>query len=99
MVLISVCRIIKPRRALSTIRHLQRLQSGTSNPIPGGPVAALLEKIDKGELIRDDYQVTIAEELQKVYQNLQTYQPPKPSLFGKLFGGHSSKEPDAPRGL
>jgi len=96
MVLISVCRLLKPR-TLSSLGHLQKLQA-SSHPAPGSPVAVLLEKIDKGELIRDEYQLQITEELQKVYEDLQTYQPPKPSLLGKWFGGHS-KGPDSPNGL
>lgn len=96
MVLIGVCRLIKPR-TLSSLRHLQKLNS-SSQPTPGGPVATLLEKIDKGELIRDDYQIQVVGELQKVYEELQQYEPPKPSLFGTLFGGRSSKM-ESPKGL
>lgn len=96
MVLISVCRLIKPR-TLSSLRHFQKLNSSTQLT-PGSPVATLLEKIDKGELIRDDYQVQVADELQTVYQELQGYEPPKPSLFGKMFGGRSSKM-ESPKGL
>jgi peroxisome-assembly ATPase len=96
MVLISVCRLIKPR-TLSSLRHLQKLNSST-HPAPGSPVATLLEKIEKGELLRDDYQVQIAGELQSVYQELQQYEPPKQSLFGKMFGGRSSKM-ESPKGI
>ncbi|KAF4517301.1 hypothetical protein B566_EDAN008635 [Ephemera danica] len=70
----------------------------TVNGNPGGPVAELQDKIGRGELMKDDYQLIIAKELQRVYDELQGYQPASPGLFSKWFGG-SAKNKKIPQGL
>ncbi|XP_059470407.1 putative ATPase N2B [Neocloeon triangulifer] len=99
MAIISVCRLVRLRtwNQFCAIQRLNSSQITTSSPPPGSPVAVLHEKIDKGELIRDDYQLLIAEELQRVYLDVQSYQPQKPSLLGRWFG--AEKKIEAPQGL
>lgn len=53
---------------------------------------ALEKKIQKDELKPDEHQVKITEELQRIYDQIQTYQPPDttgasatPGFFSKLF--------------
>ncbi|GJQ84324.1 hypothetical protein Trydic_g5262 [Trypoxylus dichotomus] len=60
-----------------------------------GPVDILESKLKRGQLLRDEQQYEVAEALQRVYEDLQTYDPPKDSVFHKLFG----KPKDNVRGL
>lgn len=60
-----------------------------------GPVEVLENKLKKGELLRDEQQNEVAEALQRVYEDSQTYDPPKDTVFSKLFG----KPRDSPQGL
>ncbi|XP_066990997.2 putative ATPase N2B [Anabrus simplex] len=61
-----------------------------------GPISILQEKIRTGELMPDDYQKQIAERLQRVYEDIRTYSPPRRGLFYKLFKG---KVENVPLGL
>lgn len=51
-----------------------------------GPVDVLESKLKKGQLLRDEQQYEVAEALQRVYEEIQTYDPPKDSVLNKLFG-------------
>lgn len=61
------------------------------------PVAALKSKIDSGELISDEYQIRVAERLQRVYDEVKNYTPPSQGFIKKWLG--SSKRENIPRGL
>lgn len=65
-----------------------------------GPVKALEKKIERKELQPDDHQVKITEELQRIYDQIQSYQPPDtagasatPGFFSKLFHTKTKLDP------
>ncbi|KAK5650135.1 hypothetical protein RI129_001164 [Pyrocoelia pectoralis] len=60
-----------------------------------GPLDALYEKIDKGELMPDPIQVKVCEALQQVYDKIEDYHPAENGIFNKLFGGKRK----VPKGL
>jgi predicted ATPase len=62
------------------------------------PLEVLKRKIQKGELMNDEYQLKIAEDLETVYQDVKQYVPEKPSIFTKWIG-KSKKKKKAPKGL
>lgn len=62
-----------------------------------GPVSELSKKISNGELSPDEHQSRIAEDLQRVYDEIQNYSPPNDSLFSKLFTKKVKKK--SPKGL
>ncbi|XP_034950509.1 putative ATPase N2B [Chelonus insularis] len=66
--------------------------SGTS------PLEVLKSKIAKGELIEDEYQIRIVQSLERVYNELNKYEPAKASFFSKLLGKKSNKK-NTPKGL
>jgi len=53
------------------------------NQLP--PVQALQDRINRGELTQDDNQMKVMEALERVYHEVQSYSPPTPSVFDKLF--------------
>lgn len=60
-----------------------------------GPVVILEKKIRNNELQKDDVQLGIAQQLQKIYYSVSNYSPPNNSLFTRIF---KSKH-EAPKGL
>lgn len=62
------------------------------------PAEVLKRKVTKGELMHDQHQIKIVEELQKVYQNIQGYEPEKDSFLTKWIGKNKKKK-KAPKGL
>uniref|UniRef100_A0A0C9RST8 N2B_0 protein n=1 Tax=Fopius arisanus TaxID=64838 RepID=A0A0C9RST8_9HYME len=64
----------------------------------GGPIEVLRNRIAKGELVEDDYQMKITENLQTVFERVHKYEPEKPGFFSKFIGkGKRRKKP--PKGL
>ncbi|XP_046617284.1 putative ATPase N2B isoform X1 [Neodiprion virginianus] len=74
-------------------------------PVTDGPVKLLSDKIARGDLIRDDHQLRIAESLERVYQKLRNYTPPpKPNFWNRLIGrvrgkARGKKDDKTPKGL
>ena len=62
-----------------------------------GPVELLKIKIEEGELLEDPHQSLVMKEIQKVYDAIQDYEPPRPNIFSKFFG--YKKNIEAPMGL
>nr|CAH7715644.1 unnamed protein product [Callosobruchus chinensis] len=60
-----------------------------------GPVDILHRKIKAGVLQKDNVQMAIAENLQKVYEDIKHYEPVKKGFFNKLFNNTQK----APKGL
>jgi predicted ATPase len=61
-----------------------------------GPLFELKEKIESNELLPDEHQMQIAHALQRIYNQVQKYQPPEvvtPSdgVFSKFFGPGKTK--------
>lgn len=67
--------------------------------ITDGPLKALAQKIESKELIPDEHQVKIANDLQRIYDQIQSYQPPETlganagGFFSKLFGSKPKLDP------
>ena len=53
--------------------------------IEDGPLKALAQKIESKELLPDEHQVKIAHDLQRIYDEIQSYQPPEPTIAGGFF--------------
>ncbi|OXU19544.1 hypothetical protein TSAR_010032 [Trichomalopsis sarcophagae] len=62
------------------------------------PLEVLKMKISKGELMNDEYQLKIAEQLQRVYQDVRGYEPEKEGFLAKWMG-KSKKKKKSPKGL
>lgn len=60
-----------------------------------GPVEALYDKIEKGELLPDQLQAKVTEHLQRVYEEVEDYNPSDNGIFNKIFSGR----PKVPKGL
>lgn len=56
-----------------------------SSPSPSGPVAVLANKCRSGEFRADEHQEKVMASLQKLYDTIQTYQPPEPKAQSSLF--------------
>jgi protein AFG1 len=83
-------------RFLYRPRKLKLVQLSTSTVNNSkGPVAVLNEKIDNGELYRDEIQLKIGKSLQRIYDESKDYRPVEKNLFRKFF----SSETKAPKGL
>lgn len=59
--------------------------------VADGPLKALAQKIEANELKPDEHQMKIAQDLQRIYDEIQTYQPPEnvgssASFFSKILG-------------
>lgn len=67
----------------------------TTEPTNFGPLEVLHQKIKNGELLRDEQQIKIAEELQKVFENIDDYSPQPENIFTRWF----STKQEAPMGL
>lgn len=68
------------------------IKSLKSSILVDGPLKALEKRIERNELQPDEHQVKIANELQRIYDQIQSYQPPdttgasvKPGFFSKFF--------------
>lgn len=66
-----------------------------NNPQHVGPVDLLNQKIANGDLFKDETQQKIAEQLQKVFEDIANYKREEDNLFSRLF----SPKKDAPQGL
>ncbi|KAJ8918947.1 hypothetical protein NQ315_016849 [Exocentrus adspersus] len=65
------------------------------NILEEGPVKTLERRIKSGELQRDEVQLKITEELQRVYDDIKEYRPADNNIFNKLFASKKT----APKGL
>lgn len=63
-----------------------------------GPLQVLKQKIDNGEMVQDEYQMKVVESLQKVYDELNGYEPEQPGFFNKWLGKNRKKK-KPPKGL
>lgn len=57
-----------------------------------GPIAVLEQKFQTGELKADKHQETVMAALQKLYDTIQTYEPPVPAARNRLFGNWFSSK-------
>lgn len=69
-----------------------------------GPTKVLQEKIESGELEADDHQSKVMDELQQLYDIIQTYAPPEIQPTNSILNwlaSKSGKQPrnNAPKGL
>lgn len=64
--------------------------------IKTGPISLLNEKIEKGELYRDEIQLKVASALQKVHNETKNHTPSESTFFTKLF---TSQKKKGPKGL
>lgn len=64
--------------------------------IERGPIAVLKNKIAKGELMKDEYQMKVTKTLQNIYEEINGYKPEEFSLLDKWLG-RKRKQP--PKGL
>ena len=71
---------------------------GYGETILNGPVKILNEKVSKGELMSDEYQIKVVEALEKVYLEVQGYEPEKPGFLSKWIG-KGKKKKKVPKGL
>ncbi|XP_022900557.1 putative ATPase N2B [Onthophagus taurus] len=67
--------------------QIRRLSQSRVNFKADGPtpVEVLNKKLKNGELLRDEGQTEVIEALQRLYENIQGYEPPKKSLLNRLF--------------
>ncbi|XP_033219323.1 putative ATPase N2B [Belonocnema kinseyi] len=63
-----------------------------------GPTKILNEKVSKGELLNDEYQIKVVEALEKVYLDVQGYEPENPGFLSKWIG-KGKKKKKIPKGL
>lgn len=54
------------------------------------PLKKFNQKVSEGKLIDDDFQRNVILKLEKVYENLQTYKPPKKNFIWKLISKQKS---------
>lgn len=80
--------------------------STKTNPnerLSDGPIKSLQEKINSGELKPDEHQTKVMDELQTLYDTIQTYEPVELPLQSSLFKWLpiKNKKPNnnAPKGL
>ncbi|XP_026667257.1 putative ATPase N2B isoform X2 [Ceratina calcarata] len=64
--------------------------------ISKGPLFILKNKISRGELIKDDHQLEVAQVLQGIYQEIDGYRPVEYNLLEKWLG---KKKKEPPKGL
>lgn len=65
-----------------------------------GVIGELETKISNGELLSDEHQRRIADELQRVFNDVKGYSPPVESIFSKIgFFSKKSKKKNIPKGL
>lgn len=62
------------------------------------PIEVLKKKIKHGQLIEDEYQMSVVQNLQNVYDDIHGYEPEKPSFLDKLIGKDKKKK-KPPKGL
>ncbi|XP_014251142.1 putative ATPase N2B isoform X2 [Cimex lectularius] len=83
------CSVLAQRRQLYV--HACLLQKLNALPtFESGPIEALELHIQAGELKEDRHQKMVVGELQKVFEQIETYEPPKASFFSKLIGKKQS---------
>lgn len=79
-------------RNYSAQLELQHQQNSNLN---GGPIELLSERVKNGKLMHDDKQFQIAEELQRVYEDIEGYSIQSENIFSKWFNPKQA----APKGL
>lgn len=70
--------------------------------IADGPLSVLQKKIDDKSLLPDDHQLQVVNDLQKLYEQVKTYQPKASGGISKWFSfgqSKSKKTDDALKGL
>uniref|UniRef100_A0A8W8JFW5 Lactation elevated protein 1 n=1 Tax=Magallana gigas TaxID=29159 RepID=A0A8W8JFW5_MAGGI len=84
----------------------QNSTSSTSSPITtemesDSPITAYKKRIALGQLQRDDYQMTVVERLQSLYNKIDSYEPPSGTVnwISKTFGFGAKNVEDKPKGL
>lgn len=93
-------KIITWSRGLST-----KTKTHLNEPLSDGPIKSLQEKIIAGELKTDEQQTRVMNELQTLYDRIQTYTPPEIQSTSSLFKWLPMKNPkhsrnnNTPKGL
>lgn len=67
--------------------------------ISGGPIDVLEEKVRGGELLRDDHQVKIVEQLERVFRDTSDYRPHKDTILDRWITKGMRKRKKPPKGL
>ncbi|XP_071569660.1 putative ATPase N2B isoform X1 [Temnothorax nylanderi] len=91
----NLCHVLTRVRPMICIQRYSYAHDIDVN-LSGGPVSVLKQKIARGELASDAYQMKVAQTLQRIYQEVHDYKPQQLNLLEKWFG---SKRRDAPKGL
>lgn len=88
------------------VANISTHRTYTKSASTDGPMAVLEQKIQSGELKEDNHQEKVMVALHKLYEIVQTYEPPVPAatnrLFGKWFSSKSAKSSlndSIPKGL
>lgn len=85
----------KPRSIFVIFKHSYSLRA-RHKILEEGPITVLGKKIIANELQEDKTQLKIAEQLQRVYEEVKYYQPAQENFFSKLL---SRKKQYVPKGL
>jgi len=91
----NLCRVLTHVRPVICVQRYSYAHNIDIN-LNGGPVSILKQKIARGELVNDAYQMKVTQTLQKIYQEVHNYKPQQLNLLERWFG---SKRRDAPKGL
>ncbi|XP_012269193.2 putative ATPase N2B [Athalia rosae] len=104
----------------SNLKHFYHLFSKNAHPLPylnccnysetpkfgdlDGPIKALADRVSRGDLCSDEHQLKVVQSLERVYQDLKDYAPPKHSFWSKLMGRsrgkvRGKKDDKTPKGL
>ncbi|XP_061167466.1 AFG1-like ATPase [Saccostrea echinata] len=80
--------------------HNESTLTSTENEADS-PISAYKKRIALGQLQQDDYQMSVVERLQSLYDKLDNYEPPSTTVnwLAKTFGFSSKNETDKPKGL
>ena len=63
---------------------------------PNGPLQTYLNRVESGQLVKDEYQVQAIRKLQEIRKSLEGYTPSTPGLISKWLG---FRPKEAPKGL
>lgn len=101
MAKVFVIRIITPIKYSN--KHLKLFSTVTNaqidysnNNTNRAPLDVLKEKVDSGELARDEYQFKVATALQALHHEIESHNEPKNGIFSRLF---QKKDLKSPKGL
>lgn len=76
---------------------------GGGEMVNGGPIVKQLEdKVSRGELMSDEHQRKVVDELERIYRQVENYEPPlRTGLFSKwiIMGKGNKKKKKTPKGL